>query len=51
MDYQKTLLEIEKKEIKQEIKRYAIGSAKISVPLWYDSIPVIKSRIKINYVQ
>lgn len=28
-----------------------IGSAKISVPLWYDSIPVIKSRIKINYVQ
>jgi hypothetical protein len=26
-----------------------IGSVKISVPLRYDSIPKIKSRIKINY--
>ena len=26
-----------------------IGSVKISVPLRYDSIPIIKSRIKINY--
>jgi len=26
-----------------------IGSVKISLPLRYDSIPIIKSRIKINY--
>ena len=28
-----------------------VGSVKISVPLWYDSIPVIKSRIKIKSKQ
>ncbi len=28
-----------------------VWSVKISVPLWYDSIPVIKSRIKITYNQ
>ena len=28
-----------------------IWSVKISVPLWYNSIPVIKSRIKIKYEQ
>jgi hypothetical protein len=26
-----------------------IGSVKINVPLRYDSIPIIKSRIKITY--
>jgi hypothetical protein len=25
-----------------------VGSVKISVPLWYSSIPVIKSRIKVK---
>lgn len=28
-----------------------IWSVKINVPLWYNSIPMLKSRIKINYVQ
>ena len=26
-----------------------IGSVKINIPLWYTSIPIIKSRIKIDY--